>query len=250
MSHVEVKTKHPRINANEQCSPRTPNDRPATPGNRRSTDLFLRLLVIAFSLVLWFWTQALIGSRPFPEGGIGDVLHRLTAPLNQYLHMHTTAANALLIISSAIIDALGIFLIARYIFGSTIRPFLALAIVLGLRQILQALVALPAPPGEIWHFPGFPSLLVTYGVTNDFFFSGHTAVAVLGAGELIRCGRRWLKGLAVLIALFEVTTVLILRAHYTIDVFAGVVTGLCAIRFAEYLAPAIDRVLVREGGTR
>ena len=27
----------------------------------------------------------------------------------------------------------------------------------------------------------FPSLLVTYGVSNDMFFSGHTAMAVLGA---------------------------------------------------------------------
>ena len=33
----------------------------------------------------------------------------------------------------------------------------------------------------IWRNPGFPSLLVTYGVSNDFFISGHTAIAVLGA---------------------------------------------------------------------
>ena len=76
-------------------------------------------------------------------------------------------------------------------------PFLALVIVLGLRQIMQALVSLPAPPNAIWHYPGFPSLLVTYGVANDYFFSGHTAIAVLAATEVARQGRRWLTGVAI-----------------------------------------------------
>ena len=38
----------------------------------------------------------------------------------------------------------------------------------------------------MWNNPGVPSLLVTYETTNDFFFSGHTAIAVLGCIELIR----------------------------------------------------------------
>jgi hypothetical protein len=50
-----------------------------------------------------------------------------------------------------------------------------LVIVLGLRQVMQALVGLPTPPNAIWHYPGFPSLRVTYGVAKDYFFSGHTA---------------------------------------------------------------------------
>jgi hypothetical protein len=52
----------------------------------------------------------------------------------------------------------------KWILRGNVRPFLGLVIVLGLRQIMQALVALPAPPNLIWHYPGFPSLLVTYGV--------------------------------------------------------------------------------------
>jgi len=40
--------------------------------------------------------------------------------------------------------------------------------------------------------------------------------------------RRWLTGLGVLIVVFEVLAVLVLRAHYTMDVFTGFVTGLCA----------------------
>jgi len=193
--------------------------------------------------VLWFWTQSLIGGRALPDTGIGDGLHTLTAPLNQYLHAHPAAANALLILSSSVIDLLGVFLLAGWIFGTTVRPFLGLVILLGLRQVMQALVALPAPPNLIWHYPGLPSLLVTYAVANDYFFSGHTAIAVLGVTELVRLGRRWLKIVACLVALFEITTVLVLRAHYTMDVFAGIMTALCAAYLADRISPAIDNAL-------
>lgn len=196
----------------------------------------IRIAITTAALVLWFWTQSLIGARSLPTGGIGDGLHALTNSANLYLHTHATAANALLIVSSLIIDLLGIFLLSAWIFRASARPFLALVIVLGLRQIMQALVALPAPPNAIWHYPGFPSLLVTYGVANDYFFSGHTAIAVLGATELARMGRRWLTTLGVLIVLFEVATVLVLRAHYTMDVFTGMVTGLYATHLADVIS--------------
>jgi len=202
----------------------------------------LRLAMTVASLAVWFWTQSLIGARGVSGTGIGDSLHDLTAPLNLYLHQHPSAANALLIVSSAIIDLLGIFLLGKWLFGGALRPFLSLVIVLGLRQIMEALVALPAPPNSIWHYPGFPSLLVTYGVSNDYFFSGHTAIAVLGATEIARLRRPWLGWFGVAIAFFEIATVLVLRAHYVMDVF----TGILAAFFAAHAASAITHKLGRK----
>jgi len=209
-----------------------PDDsQPRKPFSPRS--LILRLTLAAAALAVWFWSQSLIGHRSVPESGIGDVILTLTAPLNAYLHNHPAAANTLLIVSSAGIDLIAIFILSRWIFGGDLRPFLGLMIVLALRQIVQACVALPSPPGAIWHYPGFPSLLVTYSVANDYFFSGHTAIAVLGAIELARMNRRWVTFCAVFIVAFEAATVLVLRAHYTMDVFTGLVTGLYAAHLAE-----------------
>ena len=203
------------------------------------------LAFVVLGLVAWFWTQSLIGHRAFPAGNIGDGLHRLTNPMHQYLVQNDAVANGLLIISSALIDTLGIFLLASGIFGPSIRPFLALLMLFALRQICQALCALPPPDQMIWRNPGFPSLLVTYGVANDLFFSGHTAIAVLGAIELSRLGRRWLALAGIAIALFEAITVLVLRAHYTMDVFTGAVTALLVSMVAVRLAPAMDSQIVR-----
>jgi hypothetical protein len=205
--------------------------------------LILRLILTAIVLTIWFWTQSLIGARTPTTSGVGDALLNLTAGINSYLSQHASTANALLIGSSALIDALGLFLLGSWLFGESVRPFLGLVLLMALRQLMQAICALPPPPNMIWHYPGFPSLLVTYHVANDFFFSGHTAIAVLGAVELSRLRRNWLTIAGVLIAVFEVATVIILRAHYTMDVFTGIVAALWVARVSERISPPIDRLL-------
>jgi hypothetical protein len=209
----------------------------------RSRRWLLRLALTAAVLGLWFWTQSMIGARTPPAAGLGDALHNLTAGLNSYFSQSPAAANALLIVSSAFIDGLGLFLLARWLFGGSIRPFLGLFLLMALRQLMQAICSLPPPTGMIWHYPGFPSLLVTYHVANDFFFSGHTAIAVFGAIELSRFRRHWLTAVAVLLVLFEVATVLILRAHYTMDVFTGIVAALWIARLVERVSPRLDQLL-------
>jgi hypothetical protein len=205
--------------------------------------LLLRLAVTAIVLILWFWTQSLIGARTPAASGVGDALLNLTAGINSYLSQHASTANALLIGSSALIDALGLFLLGNWLLGGSVRPFLGLVLLMALRQLMQAVCALPPPPNMIWHYPGFPSLLVTYHVANDFFFSGHTAIAVFGAVELSRLRRTWLTFGAVLIVVFEVVAVLTLRAHYTMDVFTGIVAALWVARVSERISPPIDRLL-------
>src|SRR5229473_5018747 len=110
------------------------------------------------------------------------------------------------------------------------------------RQLMQAICALPPPPNMIWRYPGFPSLLVTYHVANDFFFSGHTAIAVFGAMELSRLRRHWLTATALLIVVFEIAAVLVLRAHYTMDVFTGMVAAFWVRDVVNRVSPPIDRL--------
>lgn len=199
-----------------------------------------RAIVVVLGLAGWFFTQALIAKRAFPDGRIGDRIHAWTAPLNRRLREHPRRANALLIATSAVIDLLGLFLVALAVLGPSIRPFLGLAILFALRQICQGLCALPAPDGMIWRNPGFPSLLVTYGTTNDLFFSGHTAIAVYGALELAHWGGTTWAIAGAVIVLVEAATVLVLRAHYTMDVFAGAVTALWVWCVSSALAPGVD----------
>jgi PAP2 superfamily C-terminal len=205
----------------------------------------VRAGIVGVGLAGWYATQAWIARRGFPEGAIGDRVHEWTAPLNGFLRENPRRADALLVATSGVIDLLGLFLVVRSIFGPSLRPFLGLAILFAMRQTCQMLCRLPAPDGMIWRHPGFPSLLVTYGTTSDLFFSGHTAIAVYGGLELARAGGPAAAALAAVIVLVEAATVLVLRAHYTMDVFAGAVAALAAYGAAAFLAPGFDAWLAR-----
>jgi hypothetical protein len=208
----------------------------------------LRIALVVIGLVAWFGTQALIGSRPY-TGTIGDGVLDLLSPVHSYLMEHGAARNALLISSSAVIDALGVFLLISSVVGKSMRPFVGLLMLFALRQLCQAICVLPKPEEMIWGYPGFPSLLVTYGVGNDLFFSGHTAMAVYGAFEMGRM-KRWLVPGGVVIVVFEIFTVLALRAHWTMDVYAGAVTALLVGILAGWVSPVVDRALALVTGLR
>ena len=200
----------------------------------------IRAGVVAVALVLWFWTQSLIARKSPPKDGLGDVIHELTARWNHYFATHDRAANAALIVSSMFIDVIGLTLIGAAIFGPTFAPFLAILILFALRQLCQSLCTLPPPRGIIWRNPGFPALLVTYQVGNDFFFSGHTALVVLGAIEAAHFGPVWLAVIVGVIAFGEMVVVLVLRAHYTLDVVAGAFAAFFAADWGGRLASAVD----------
>lgn len=202
--------------------------------------ILIRLLVIIGALGIWFWTQKLIASKSDDLSRIGDGVHRLTAKWHQYFLTHDKAANRALAISSFFIDVLGLSLIALALFGPSFAPFIGILIVFSLRQISQLCCTLPPPPGMIWRDPGCPTALVTYGVSNDLFFSGHTALAVLGAIEICHIAPWWLGAAAVLVAAGEALIVLVLRAHYTMDVITGAFAAWFAADLAHRCAPFVD----------
>ena len=194
----------------------------------------LRVGIIACALGGWFISQSLIGARRMDGEKIGDGVHDLTARLHGYIEARPKLVSGILIVSSALVDFFGLFLIGVSVFGPSIRPFVALLVLFILRQVCQGVCALPVPAKMIWRDPGVPSLFVTYGVSNDFFFSGHTAVAILGAVEIARIFPWWVGVIAASIAIFEASVVLVLRAHYTMDVIAAVFVAYFAIHASNW----------------
>lgn len=204
-----------------------------------------RAVLVAAALAAWFWSQGLIGRRTPPRGRIDDALHEATAPLNLWLRNNRRWANAVLVSTSGFIDLMGLGVIGWAVFGPSFGPFVGLLVLFVLRQSSQAVVSLPAPAGMIWHKPPIPSLLVTYGVATDLFFSGHTGIAVFAACEAARVGIPWLTATVATVAALEATTVIVLRAHYTMDVFAAIFVALFSSAAGAAIAPWFDGGLAR-----
>ncbi len=208
-------------------------------------EIGLRTGFVAVALILWFWTQRLISAKAPANAGLGDRLHEWSAPLHRWLTANPRSADLTLIVTSALIDVFGIYLLANAVLGPTLRPLVAILILFAMRQACQLVCTLPIPPGSIWRYPGFPSLLVTYGTSNDFFFSGHTAISVLGALHLYHTAPLWLAIVAGIVAAVEALTVIVLRAHYTMDVFAALFAAWGADTLASHLAPWVDAWLAK-----
>jgi hypothetical protein len=203
----------------------------------------IKCLVIVAGLGAWFATQAWLAKRPLAGAGMQDRVHDLTEPMNRWLASHPRHADALLIFSSALIDIVGLWLLLSAVFGASFGPFIGLLMLFALRQVCQGLCALQPPPGMIWRSPGFPTALVTYGTSTDLFFSGHTALAVYGGLELAHQFGAWGIAAGVAFVAIEVAVVLVLRAHYTLDVIAGAFAALWVWGVAQAAAPRVDALL-------
>lgn len=211
--------------------------------------LVVRIALIVGGIGAWHLTQRLLGRRAFPAPSdhepIRDGIHDLTASINRYLADTPSAANRLLIVSSLVIDLLGLYVLGSAALGQSFQPFIGVLILFALRQICQAFCPLPAPRGMIWRKTGVPTLFVTYETASDFFFSGHTAIAVFGIACLASALGTTGIVIGVTIAFFEIAAVLVLRAHYTMDVFTGAVTALWVYHLSWQIAPTVDGWIAR-----
>ena len=200
----------------------------------------LRVIILIASFGLFDGVERLVGSRGVPDR-IDDVMHDVFTPMNAVLQANPRLADASLIAITGLADVAGVGLFLWAIFSRSVRPLVGLVLLYGLRQSVEVLCELPQPAGMIWRYPGFPSLLVDYDVMGDFYFSGHVALVAYATAELAML-RRWrLAALGVGCTLFVAVVLFSLRAHYTMDVFTGVVAALFAISTASSVAGYLGR---------
>ncbi len=55
----------------------------------------LRAGMVAGALLIWYWTQSLIARKAALQGGMGDVVHELTAGWHQFFCLNPKAPSLL-----------------------------------------------------------------------------------------------------------------------------------------------------------
>jgi len=125
-------------------------------------------------------------------GCITDKIFEMTASINNYFATNVTQKHIFMIICGGMMDVMVITTFCRFCFyGTSWRLILALIVFYGFRAIMQKLFFICYPEGYLWDFPGFYSLTVPYGRTNDFFYSGHVGCCVICGMEALAIG--WKK---------------------------------------------------------
>lgn len=77
--------------------------------------------------------------------------------------------------------------------------------------------------GDLWEYPGFNSLTVPYGRSNDYFYNPVIALCTLLIKEFNSDNSTLLKYMSVLALCGNFYLSLALRGHYLMDNFGGLV---------------------------
>ena len=166
-----------------------------------------------------------------------DKIMDLTTPINNFLINNEVWRNALTITSSLMIDISFIGIMVYWIlFIRSWRLIVSLLLFYGMRGLIQCFFIFSFPEGYTFKYPGFPSLIVVYTKTSDFFYSGHIGLPLIASLEFNKNGLLAPCIVCLCITLIEGSFMLFVRAHYSIDIIAGLV-------FAHYFFMITDKYI-------
>lgn len=134
-----------------------------------------------------------------------------------WLREHRLTLNWVIIMSSLLID--GVFLLTGVLFilyAKTARIIYCFMIFYGIRALCQGFFLFQYP--EVWLFddPGFFSIVVPYGRSSDFYFSGHSGFLFITSLELIQMKMVGFAFLNFISMLYTAWMLLATGAHYSI----------------------------------
>lgn len=174
----------------------------------------------------WIWSQLMLASDTIPTGIIVDRLHdsEFVMSITTYLRENNSTARFHIGLTTFLIDASVILvgIISFYTYNWKCIIIYVGGIIL--RQLCQFINKLPIPSGMIWFDPGVWSLLMVYDVSGDFFFSGHTFTAMTIGFELMRYDNLIVKIYGGFFICYQISFVIVTRAHYFMDVYAAIAT--------------------------
>jgi len=173
----------------------------------------------------WLLTQAYLAADTSDEVLI-DRIHnsQLVNATVAYLYHNPSIASFHIALTTLLLDVTITGVMVASILTGKPKPIIMMILGVFLRQVNQAMTKLPTPEGMVWFDPGFPTLYMIYEAQNDFFFSGHTLTSLITGGYLLESNNFALKIYGVIYIAYEITFVLLTRAHYFMDVYAAVST--------------------------
>jgi len=185
---------------------------------------WMRFCVFLFCLIFIVLGRATVPDNPVP--GIVDKLMDSAAWINRYVLARQNLRDGMLIACSFFMDVMFFSLGAYWIFyGNSSRLIVSTLIFYFVRAAVQQMFLCPYPDNYSWDDPGFPSIVVPYGRSSDFFFSGHIGFVTICMSEWLKYKKYLMAFLLSLGGIYTAFILLVYRAHYSIDIFTGIIFG-------------------------
>lgn len=153
---------------------------------------------------------------------IKDTSFTATVTLNKYMKENIEVRNLCLILSSLLLDITVILLAYAWIkYGKGWRPLFTLLLFYLLRYICNMIFSVKIPDDSLWEYPGFPSLIVSYQKSADYFYSGYVGLNLICCVELYKLNFKYASILAFIELAFQIFILIVLRGNYLVDIIAS-----------------------------
>ena len=179
----------------------------------------LRFFVFLF-MIFGVWIGKMYGIPNASVQCLNDPIHNFLQYPNEEVTSNRESAKFLQISSSFFMDFTFFSLFTYwFLYGKSCRLILATIMFYSIRAISQILVQFKYPEGYDWQYPGFPSYVVPYGNTSDFFFSGPCGFLNICALEWLAIGNKYMGYTVEAFNFYMAFVMLIFRVHYTVGKF-------------------------------
>ena len=196
---------------------------------RRSTKIISLAVVLLYGTLLYLLANSFfaVWSQSYSSVSFTDYAHDAVVNFTNFLSQHRWARSFILGFDSFLIDVCAAGVIVLWmVYGVSKSLLFSIVIFYSIRTLGMSFCQWPLPKFIVFEDPGFPSLLVSYAMTNDLYFSGHTGIMTILVLET------WLYyrspaffALALFALLYTVFTLAVLQAHFINDILIGFVTA-------------------------
>lgn len=212
--------------------------------NTRKTVVTIIRSVLVLGALIGVFLNSILGFA-LPEGNIKcivDKSHTGTTGVNQSLIENTKLRNALLIVSSLLMDLAFLTRIVIYVWKSKSWRFVGTILMFYFIRLIAQLIFLVKPDdGYAWENPGFPSLIVSYQKENAFYFNSQLGLILICAIEFIKEKYYVFFSLSMLFIIFHTLMLIFLRGAYIIDIISSIIVAhFCHLVMDEFIIQHID----------
>lgn len=196
---------------------------------------FAKFLVLIL-LMIGVWLGKAYGTPRITVECLQDPIQNYLTVFNDLINHNIYVAQFFQITSSLLMDFTFFILYFYWMFHAESGRLLVSTVgFYVIRAICQLLVQMRYPDGFYWNYPGFPSFVVPYGRSSDFFFSGHCGFLMICTLEWHSLKKYKMCWITLGINCYMAFVMLIFRIHYAIDITTGIIVAhYCYIITTKY----------------
>ena len=213
------------INDNNEHPPLLDNAEPKVTKKTKIIYVLIRASFIIISLIPIILNSFVEFALPATHPTcLIDYLFDSTSIINKYFKENEISRKAILICSNLLVDILLLILSFNWImFSKSWRVFVSMFAFYLFKIFIQVIFQESIPLGNLWSYPGFPSIFGSYLQTNDSFYATSCGFLTIALLEFWTYKKKKLFFITIPILILDIFTRIILRENYSIDIVSGII---------------------------